>query len=83
MKYENNYFYNYKGFTSMAIYEEKPHNISQLEVEQAKETEVVLNEMEGQRVFGREHYEFWIISITLEMRNLSLRLLHCFRNNQN
>lgn len=47
----------------MAIYEEKPHNISQLEVEQAKETEVVLNEMEGQRVFGREHYEFWIISI--------------------
>ena len=47
----------------MAIYEEKPHKISQLEVEQIHETEAVINELEGQRVFGSQHYEFWLISI--------------------
>jgi len=47
----------------MAIYEEKPHKISQLEVEQMHETEAVINELEGQRVFGSQHYEFWLISI--------------------
>lgn len=46
----------------MAIYEEKPHKLSELEEEQANETEAVVNELEGQRVFGREHYEFWLIS---------------------
>ena len=47
----------------MAIYEEKPHNISQLEEEQEHETEAILHELEGQRVFGSQHYEFWLISI--------------------
>lgn len=46
----------------MAIYEEKPHKLSELEEEQAKETEAVVNELEGQRVFGTQHYEFWLIS---------------------
>jgi len=47
----------------MAIYEEKPHKLSELEEEQAHETEAVVNELEGQRVFGSEHYEFWLISV--------------------
>ncbi len=47
----------------MAIYEEKPHKLSELEEEQAKETESVVNELEGQRVFGTQHYEFWLISV--------------------
>ena len=47
----------------MAIYEEKPHKISELEVEQVQETEAILNELEGQRTFGSKHYEFWLISI--------------------
>ena len=46
----------------MSLYEEKPHKISELEEEQAVESQVILNELEGQRVFGREHYEFWLIS---------------------
>ena len=46
----------------MGIYEEKPHKLSELEEEQAKETEAVVNELEGQRVFGTQHYEFWLIS---------------------
>ncbi len=47
----------------MSIYEEKPHKLSELEVEQAEETSKIVNELEGQRVFGREHYEFWLISV--------------------
>ena len=47
----------------MAIYEEKPHKISQLENEQQYETEIIVNELEGQRVFGSQHYEFWLISV--------------------
>ncbi|MGK0255725.1 MAG: TRAP transporter 4TM/12TM fusion protein [Arcobacteraceae bacterium] len=46
----------------MSLYEEKPHKLSELEEEQAVESEIILNELEGQRVFGREHYEFWLIS---------------------
>ncbi|RXK13576.1 C4-dicarboxylate ABC transporter [Halarcobacter mediterraneus] len=46
----------------MKIYEEKPHTLNELENEQAEESRKVLHELEGQRVFGREHYEFWIIS---------------------
>lgn len=46
----------------MAIYEEKPHKMSELEEESLHETEAVVNELEGQRVFGSQHYEFWIIS---------------------
>lgn len=46
----------------MSIYEEKPHKLSELEEEQALESEAIVNELEGQRVFGREHYEFWLIS---------------------
>jgi TRAP transporter 4TM/12TM fusion protein len=46
----------------MAIYEEKPHKISELESEELHETEAILNELEGQRVFGSQHYEFWLIS---------------------
>lgn len=46
----------------MGIYEEKPHTLQELEVEQADESQKVLNELEGQRVFGRMHYEFWLIS---------------------
>ena len=47
----------------MAIYEEKPHTLGDLEQEQIDEAESVLNDLEGQRVFGKEHYEFWMISI--------------------
>ena len=47
----------------MAIYEEKPHTLNELEQEQIDEAENVLNDLEGQRVFGKEHYEFWMISI--------------------
>ncbi len=46
----------------MAIYEEKPHTLKELEEEQAEESKKVLNELEGQRVFGTQHYEFWLIS---------------------
>lgn len=46
----------------MAIYEEKPHTLKELEQEQAEESQKVLNELEGQRVFGTQHYEFWLIS---------------------
>ena len=46
----------------MDIYKEKPHTIKELESEQMDESQKVLNELEGQRVFGKEHYEFWIIS---------------------
>jgi TRAP transporter 4TM/12TM fusion protein len=61
MKYENKISLILKGST-MAIYEEKPHKISELEIEQQHETEAIVNELEGQRVFGSQHYEFWIIS---------------------
>ena len=47
----------------MAIYEEKPHKLSELQQEQANETDAVVNELEGQRVFGLNQYEFWLISI--------------------
>jgi TRAP transporter 4TM/12TM fusion protein len=47
----------------MALYEEKPHKLSELENEQALESEAIVNELEGQRVFGAQHYEFWLISI--------------------
>ncbi|MGB5867492.1 MAG: TRAP transporter permease [Arcobacteraceae bacterium] len=47
----------------MSLYEEKPHKISELEEEQAHESEAIVNELEGQRVFGSEHYEFWLISL--------------------
>ncbi len=47
----------------MAIYQEKPHTLKELEKEQAQESQKVLNELEGQRVFGVKHYEFWLISI--------------------
>lgn len=46
----------------MAIYEEKPHTLKELEQEQVEEAQAVLNELEGQRVFGTQHYEFWLIS---------------------
>ena len=47
----------------MAFYEEKPHKLSELQQEQANETDAVVNELEGQRVFGSNQYEFWLISI--------------------
>lgn len=47
----------------MPLYEEKPHKLSELEEEQLHETEAVVNELEGQRVFGAQHYEFWLISV--------------------
>lgn len=47
---------------SMSIYKEKPHTLEELEEEQAEESKKVLNELEGQRIFGKEHYEFWLIS---------------------
>jgi TRAP transporter 4TM/12TM fusion protein len=47
----------------MAIYEEKPYKLSELQQEQANETDAVVNELEGQRVFGSNQYEFWLISI--------------------
>ncbi len=47
----------------MSIYKEKPHTLDELEQEQIDEAENVLNDLEGQRVFGKEHYEFWMISI--------------------
>ncbi|KAB7886683.1 TRAP transporter permease [Poseidonibacter ostreae] len=47
----------------MSVYEEKAHKLSELEKEQANESEAIVNELEGQRVFGAEHYEFWLISV--------------------
>jgi len=47
----------------MSLYEEKPHKLSELEEEQAHESEAIVNELEGQRVFGSAHYEFWLISV--------------------
>ncbi len=44
------------------IERDKPHTLGELEVEQARETENIVNDLEGQRVFGTEHYEFWLIS---------------------
>jgi len=46
----------------MGIYTEKPHTLEQLEKEQLDESQNILNELEPQRVFGKEHYEFWLIS---------------------
>ena len=54
----------------MKIYEEKPHTLGELENEQVEEAQAVLNELEGQRVFGKEHYEFWIISAIAMMWSL-------------
>ena len=42
----------------MAIYEEKPHNISQLEEEQEHETQAILHELEGQRVLVHNTMNF-------------------------
>jgi TRAP transporter 4TM/12TM fusion protein len=47
----------------MAIYEEKPHTLGDLEQEQIDNAENILTDLESQRVFGKEHYEFWMISI--------------------
>ncbi|AXH10854.1 C4-dicarboxylate ABC transporter [Malaciobacter halophilus] len=44
------------------IERDKHHTLDELEVEQAKETENIVNDLEGQRVFGTQHYEFWLIS---------------------
>jgi len=46
----------------MAVYEEKPHTLGDLEQEQIDEAENIANDLEGQRIFGKEHYEFWLIS---------------------
>ena len=46
----------------MKIYEETPHTLQELEKEQLVESEALVTELEGQRVFGSEHYEFWMIS---------------------
>ena len=47
----------------MSLYEEKPHKLEELEKEQAIESEALVHDLEGQRVFGSEHYEFWLISV--------------------
>ena len=47
----------------MPIYEEKTHALDELEKEQLDESKKILNELESQRVFGKQHYEFWLISI--------------------
>ena len=52
---------NAKGDT-MAVYEEKTHTLKELEQEQIDEAENITNELEGQRIFGTQHYEFWLIS---------------------
>lgn len=46
----------------MSNYNKTPHKISEAEDEQLYETKVIANKLEGKRVFGQEHYEFWIIS---------------------
>lgn len=46
----------------MSLYEKNLHKLSELEEEQAVESEALITELEGQRVFGSEHYEFWLIS---------------------
>ena len=46
----------------MDIYKEKPHTLDELEQEQVEESKKILNELESQRVFGKKHYEFWLIS---------------------
>jgi len=40
----------------------KNHTLKELEEEQIEESKKVLNEIEGQRIFGTEHYEFYLIS---------------------
>jgi TRAP transporter 4TM/12TM fusion protein len=47
----------------MGIYTEKAHTLKDLEQEEIQEAENRTNELEGQRVFGPQHYEFWIISV--------------------
>ena len=42
----------------MAIYEEKPHKISELEAEELHETKAILNELEGQRVLVHNTMNF-------------------------
>ena len=44
------------------IEKDKLHTLDQLEKEEVEETEILVHDLEGQRVFGKEHYEFWIIS---------------------
>lgn len=46
----------------MKVYEEKPHTLGDLEQEEIQEAENLVNDLEGQRIFGKEHYEFWMIS---------------------
>ncbi len=46
----------------MALYEEKPHTLGGLEQEEIDAAENISNDLEGQRTFGKEHYEFWLIS---------------------
>ncbi|RXJ58117.1 TRAP transporter permease [Candidatus Marinarcus aquaticus] len=47
----------------MSIYKEKAHTLKDLENEEIQEAENLSNDLEGQRVFGPQHYEFWMISI--------------------
>lgn len=47
----------------MSIYKEKAHTLKDLENEEIQEAENLTNDLEGQRVFGPQHYEFWMISI--------------------
>lgn len=47
----------------MSIYKEKAHTLKDLENEEIQEAENLTNDLEGQRVFGTQHYEFWMISI--------------------
>ena len=60
----------------MSLYEEKPHKLSELEEEQAVESEAIVNELEGQRVFGAQHYEFWLISVIALAWSL-FQLIYC------
>lgn len=47
----------------MSIYKEKSHTITDLENEEKQNAENLTNDLEGQRVFGPQHYEFWLISV--------------------
>jgi TRAP transporter 4TM/12TM fusion protein len=47
----------------MSIYKEKSHTMVDLENEEKQNAENLTNDLEGQRVFGPQHYEFWLISV--------------------
>lgn len=47
----------------MSIYKEEAHTLKELEQEEIQEAENLANDLEGQRVFGKQHYEFWMISV--------------------